>query len=81
MFFFSDERIGSKKYSYLLRENKKRSVEMYSVASGGDQGKYMKYVNFPWTPLVVTLSIFNAVFLLKESFQGINKNKGDCHHC
>jgi hypothetical protein len=45
MLFPSDQLIRSKKYSYLPLENKKRNVEMDSVASGGDHGKYVKYVN------------------------------------
>jgi hypothetical protein len=30
--------------------DKKQNFGTYSRASGGGQGKYMKYVSFPWPP-------------------------------
>jgi hypothetical protein len=38
---------------------KKENVEIDSAASSGGQGKYIKYVNFHWSPLEAALSIYN----------------------
>ena len=60
----------------------KHSFEIDSVASSGDQEMCMKFVSFPWTMLVATLSIFNAIFFVETVFcEENNKNKGDCHQC
>jgi hypothetical protein len=50
---------------FLPRLNKKQNVEIDSSISGRGQGKYVKYVSFPWPPLEAVLSIFNLSFLLK----------------
>jgi len=47
----------------------------------GNQGKYMKYFSFPWTPLVATLLILTLFLFIEFFCEGINKNKGDCHQC
>jgi hypothetical protein len=44
--------------------NKKQNVEIDSPATSGGQGKYMKYVSFPWLLLVVALSVLiSGLFL------------------
>jgi hypothetical protein len=53
---------------YKQRVNKKQNVEIDSAASNRGQGKYMEYVNFPWTPLEAALSIFNISLFLLETF-------------
>jgi hypothetical protein len=51
------------------RVNKKQKVEIDSPASSGGQGKYMKYVSFPWLPREAALSVLNfgLFFLLKNN--------------
>jgi hypothetical protein len=52
---------------YKQRVNKIQSVEIDSAASSGGQGKYLKYVSFPWTPLEAALSIRNvSLFFVKQ---------------
>ena len=46
-------------------DNKKnQNVENDSAASSGGQGKYVKYVNFPWPPLEAALTFFNFSLFL-----------------
>ena len=62
MISFGDQRIISN------RVNKKQNVEIDSPVSSGCQGKYMKYVSFPWPPLETALSIFTLTLFLNKHF-------------
>jgi hypothetical protein len=45
-----------------------QNIEIGSPASGGGQGKYMKYVSFPWPLLEVALSVHNVnLFVTRHS--------------
>ena len=61
--FFRRSRNRNQRVSY------KQKAEVESLASSGGQGKYMKYVNLPWLPLEVGLSVSKfSFFLLKKLF-------------
>jgi hypothetical protein len=38
---------------------KKKKVEINGAALSGDEGKYMKYVSFPWSLLAAALPMLN----------------------
>jgi hypothetical protein len=73
MIYFGDQKIRNnvktRSNSFLPRLSKKHNVETDSRASSGGQGKYMKWVRFPWPPLGAALSIFNVSFFVKNTFQ------------
>jgi hypothetical protein len=47
-----------------------KKTEIESPASTGGQGKYTKYVTFPWPPVETTLCMFNVrIFVKKQSFE------------
>jgi len=54
-----------------------QNVESDSAAASGGQGKYVKYVNFPWPPPEAAPSVFNfSLFLiLKKFLRRINKSE------
>jgi hypothetical protein len=54
--------------NFLPLFNKEQNFEIYNPASSGGQGKYLKYVIFPWFPLETALSILNAKLLSHEQF-------------
>jgi hypothetical protein len=39
--------------------------------SRGGEGRYRKYVSFPWPPLEAALSILNVDFFVKKIYTGI----------
>jgi hypothetical protein len=41
------------------------NLEVDSPDTSRREGKYMKYVSFPWSPLQAALCIFTFAFLLK----------------
>ena len=57
--------------SFFGLDNKKNhNIENDSAASSGGQGKYVKYVNFPWPPLEAALPVFNvSLFYFKTNFK------------
>jgi hypothetical protein len=56
--------------------NKKQNFGINSAVPSGGQGKYMKYVYFPWPPLETALSIFNvSLFFVKNNFLRRNSEK------
>jgi hypothetical protein len=52
----------------LLATFKLKNPEVDSLASSGDQAKYMKYVSFPLPLLEAALSIFNFTSFVKKRF-------------
>jgi hypothetical protein len=54
--------IRNHRFLAAVNKIKKKKNEIDSPASGGGQGKYVKYVSFPWPPLEAVLSVFNVGF-------------------
>jgi len=50
------------------RVYKKQNVEIDSAASSGGQGKYMKYVSFPWPPLEKQMPFLNVIISCKNNY-------------
>jgi len=59
----------NKTINILALVNKKHNVEIDSPASSGGQGKYMKYVNFSWSPPEAAVPFLNVgPLLIKNIF-------------
>jgi hypothetical protein len=59
-----------RKTDHKKRVNKKQNVELDSPSSDGGQGKYKKYVSFPWPLLEAALSMFYvSLFCKKQNFE------------
>jgi hypothetical protein len=61
-----------------------KKVEIETPVSSGGQGKYVKYVRFPWPPLEAALSIFTvSLFFCSRTIFGerINNKKEHFHQC
>jgi hypothetical protein len=54
-----------KKIAFHQVSIREKNVETDSLASTGGQGKYMKYVSFPWPPPEAAMSIFNVSYFDK----------------
>jgi len=58
-----EQRVNKKQKLPTPRVNKEQDVQIDSAAWSGGQGKYLKYVDFPWFPAEVALFILILAFL------------------